>query len=198
MKTKLGNDLLAGTEQFFGVCHRAESTGKRPDWLGGDLARRIQRERTGAHPPGVTPGPGHQSISFWVLSLAGSWIIRSQECEKPRGSFDESPPSRGPHIRQSRTRGLYFGRTRHCSEDLCRRPRHRGLPPARRLLGCLSLGSTTRRSPARLDPFGSSRRDCGSSLASRSARSIGSFPPFVRCFEVSLQARVQCKPWKRG
>ena len=48
--------------------------------------------------------------------------------------------------------------------------------------------------PGRLDPFGSSRKDCGSSLASRSARSIGSFPPSVRRLQVSLQARAQCRP----
>ena len=120
--------------------------------------------------------------------------LRSPEMRKPRGSFDESPPSRGPHVPPSRTRRSYLCRTPALfRRSLPSPPVTGGLPSARRLWVSLAQRDDPK-VPGRLDPFGPSRRDCGSSLASRSARPIESFLSFVRCFEVSLQARRQCRP----
>ena len=127
-----------------------------------------------------------------IRALCRSGPVR--EYEKPRGSFDESPPSRGPHVPPSRTRRPYLCRTPALFRRSLPSPLvTEGLPQPE---GCgLSLQRLDDpKVPGRLDPFGPSRRDCGSSLASRSARSIGSFPPSVRRLQVALQARAQCRP----
>jgi hypothetical protein len=73
-------------------------------------------------------------------------------------------------------------------------PRHRGTPAARRPWG---VSPSARRPegprPARSFRIQQERLRFFSCESIR--RSIGSFPPFVRCFEVSLRARLQCKPW---
>jgi len=93
----------------------AEATRMRPDKPGADLVS------------------SETLVSVRNKGRPSRRITRLPEREKPRGSFDESPPSRGTHVPPSRTRRSYSGQTAALFRRSLPSPPSPGTPPARRL-----------------------------------------------------------------
>ena len=117
---------------------------------------------------------------------------------KPRGSFDESPPSRGlSRPTKSNPKALLMLDSGIVPKIFAVAPRHRGTPSARRLWG-VSPSARRPEGPRPARSFRTQQERLRFFSCESIRRSFEGFPPFVRCLEVSLQAQSQCRPWNRA